>query len=86
MNTITHEFVNFNADHLAKKTKEEFVKEFEDTKVYANFSPADRQKLLEEAWLKCKKAVDPKFGEAPAATGNAPTDQVEPAPKEKKSK
>lgn len=57
MNTITFEGTNFNADHLAKKSKPDFVKEFENTPVFAEYSPADRKKLLEEAHAKCVEAV-----------------------------
>ena len=57
MKTITHEFVNFNADHLAKFTIEEFIKEFENTPVYEDYSPEDRQRLLQEAHAECQKAV-----------------------------
>ena len=54
---ITHEFVNFNAEHLAKKSEEEFLAEFENTKVYKDFSPQDRAKLLKEAYSKCREAA-----------------------------
>lgn len=57
MKTITYEGTNFNADHLAKKTEEEFIKEFENTPVYKDYSPADRIKLLKEAYAKCKEAA-----------------------------
>lgn len=55
--TVTYEGTNFNAEHLAKKSEDEFLAEFENTKVFINYSPADRARLLKESYAKCVEAV-----------------------------
>lgn len=90
--TITYEGTNFNAEHLAKKSEVEFLAEFENTKVFKDYSPEDRTRLLKESYAKCveavKKAGKPVYVQPVAETvveqpaGEQPTDLSEAPPKE----
>ena len=89
--TVTYEGTNFNAEHLAKKSEDEFLAEFENTKVFINYSPADRARLLKESYVKCveaaKKAGKPVYVQpASEPVVDQSTDLVEAPSKEKEGR
>lgn len=83
MKSITYEGTNFNADHLAKKTEDEFIAEFQNTPVYKNYSPEDKIRLLKAAYAKCREAVGIVDQPSVAAPAAAPAERSGRVAKEK---
>jgi hypothetical protein len=58
--SVTLEYINFDAESVASKEKQQFVKEMMPTKNFGGFDEAKRKSLFEKAHALCTEAVKPK--------------------------
>lgn len=52
--------INYNAAHIATKTKAKFISENDKHPHYAKLSKAQRETYLGKVWDACKQAADPE--------------------------